>query len=116
MSDDIAIKPQDFMVRVRPFTDEDGEWNGEIDLAIITQPTNSLDDDDYFQLMHFCKMMASTIPIMETNEDLRDLVHNYVMEHVDKEYEVELEDKPKIIGEDGNVVQIDFATRTKGNA
>ena len=109
------IQEGDFVIRVRP-TEDAGEWTGEIDISIISQANNPLDDESYGQVMHFCKMMASTIPVMETNEDLRDLVHDYVMEHVDKEYEVELEDKPKIIGEDGNVVKIDFATRTKGNA
>lgn len=116
MSNEIENQPQDFMVRVRPITDKEGSWNGEIDLAIITQPSNSLDDDDYFQVMHFCKMMASAIPVMDVNEDFRELVHWYVMNNVDREYEVELEEKPKVVGEEGNVVKIDFNTRTKGSA
>jgi len=111
-----SIKPEDFIIRVRPFRDSEGMWNGEIDMAIVTQPENDLDDDDYFQMMHFCKMLASTIPVMEVNEDFRELVHNYVIERVDKEYEVELEDKPKVVGEDGNVIKIDFGTKTEGSA
>jgi len=110
------IKPEDFIIRVRPFRDSEGMWNGEIDMAIVTQPENDLDDDDYFQMMHFCKMLASTIPVMEVNEDFRELVHNYVIERVDKEYEVQLEDKPKVVGEDGNVIKIDFGTKTEGSA
>jgi len=111
-----TIEPEDFIVRVRPFCDDQGMWNGEIDLAIVTQPENALSDDDYGQLIHFCKMMASCIPIMEVNEDLRDLVHQYVMEKLDMEYEVELEDKPKVVEESGNVVKIDFGTKTEGSA
>ena len=111
-----SIKPEDFIIRVRPFRDSEGVWNGEIDMAIVTQPENDLDDDDYFQMMHFCKMLASTIPVMEVNEDFRELVHNYVIERVDREYEVELEDKPKVVGEDGNVIKIDFGTKTEGSA
>jgi len=110
------IEPQDFVIRVRPYQDKDGVWNGEIDLAIVTQPENPLEDDDYNQVMHFCKMIASCIPIMEYNEDLRDLVHAYVMETVDRHYDVELEDKPKVVGQDGNVVKIDFRTKTEGSA
>jgi hypothetical protein len=46
------VEPEDFIVRIRPTQDSDGVWNGEIDVAIITQPENSLDEEDYFQVMH----------------------------------------------------------------
>ena len=67
-------------------------------------------------MMHFCKMLASSIPVMELNEDFRELVHSYVVNVVDKEYEVELEDKPKVVEKEGNIVKIDFGTKTKGSA
>ena len=113
--DYMVQRPEDFVIRVRPFLDNDGIWNGEIDVAILTQK-NDLIEDDYIQMMHFCKMLASTIPIMEVNEDLRELAHNYVVENIDKEYEVELEQKPDITYGDDNIVTIDFKTKTKGNA
>jgi len=117
MSDDVEqLEPQDFVLRVRPFLKSDGSWNGEIDVSIITHPSNKLDDEDYYQMMHFCKMMASTIPIMEYNPDFREMVHAYVVEKVDKEYEVELEDKPVVTERDGNVIKLNFSTKTKGNA
>ena len=100
------IEAEDFVVRVRPTRDSKGMWNGEIDVAI----------EDYFQVMHFCKMLASTIPVMELNEDFRDLVHEYVMEKVDRHYDVELERKPEVVSEEGNVVKIDFGTKTEGSA
>jgi hypothetical protein len=96
--------------------DDDGLWNGEIDISIITQPDNELQDDDYFQMMHFCKMLASTVPIMEVNEDLRELVHNYVTEIIDKHEEVVVENNRRIISKEDNVIKLDFASRTKGNA
>ena len=110
------VKKEDFIIRIRPYIDREGSWNGDIDVAIITQPENNLEDEDYFQVMHFCKMIASSIPVMELNEDFRELVHDYVVEKVDNHTEVEVEDKPKVLSEDGNVVEIDFKTRTKGNA
>ena len=58
------VKKEDFIIRIRPYIDREGSWNGDIDVAIITQPENNLDDEDYFQVMHFCKMIASTIPVM----------------------------------------------------
>ena len=113
---EMNMRSEDFLIRVRPFKDIDGTWNGDIDLSIITQPANDLPDEDYNQVMHFCKMLASTIPVMELNEDFRELVHAYVMEKVDKHYEVELEDKPRVVGTDGNVVKIDFSSKTEGSA
>lgn len=111
-----SLKDEDFILRVRPETDEDGEWTGEIDLSIITQPDNRLEDEDYSQLMHFCKMLASTVPVMENNPEFREIVHQYVMNMKDVDFNAEIEDKPKVIGTDGNVVEIDFSTKTKGNA
>ena len=113
---EMKLRSEDFLIRVRPFKDKDGSWTGDIDLSIITQPQNNLEDEDYNQVMHFCKMMASTVPLMEYNEDLRDMVHQYVMEHVDKEYTIEVEPKSRVVDVDDNVVKIDFGTRTKGNA
>lgn len=110
------IESEDFIIRVRPFRDSEGMWNGEIDMAIVTQPDNDLDDEDYNQMMHFCKMLASSIPVMELNEDFRELVHQYVVNRVDREYQVELEDKPKVVSKDGNVVKIDFGSKTEGSA
>jgi len=115
-NEELEMRDNDFLIRVRPFSDKHGSWNGEIDLAIISQPANSLDDEDYFQVMHFCKMVASTVPVMEFNEDFRELVHNYVVETIDKEYQDKVKSKPEVVEQDGNVVKINFGTRTKGNA
>ena len=65
---EMKMRSEDFLIRVRPFKDTDGSWSGDIDLSIITQPSNDLPDEDYNQIMHFCKMMASTVPIMERDE------------------------------------------------
>tara|TARA_R100001460_G_scaffold71496_1_gene112242 strand:+ start:70 stop:417 length:348 start_codon:yes stop_codon:yes gene_type:complete len=110
-----SIDREDFMLRIRPTVDNDGYWNGEIDVSIISQPDNTLSDEDYFQVMHFCKMIASTIPVMEMHEDFRNLVHKFVEERVDRHYDVELENKPTITEEEGNVVRINFDSKTKGN-
>ena len=112
-----SIEEGDFVIRVRP-TEIDGEWTGEVDISIISQADNPLNDEGYTQLMHFCKMMCATIPIMEQDESLRNLVHTYVMEVVDNEDEDMLEDDNDIIitREDGNVVHLSFGSKTKGSA
>ena len=93
-----------------------GEWTGEIDISIISQPSNDLSDESYGQVMHFCKMMCATVPIMERDEELRDMVHNFVMEHVDRQIIFEEDEDDVLIDRDGNVVTSDFGTKTKGSA
>jgi hypothetical protein len=113
-----SIEGDDFVIRVRPFTKGE-QWTGEIDISIISSPDNMLDDESYGQLMHFCKMMASTVPIMEADESIRNLVHTYVMEVVDNEPEdmIEQDDQEIVIThEDGNVVRLNFNSKTGGSA
>tara|TARA_R100001510_G_scaffold51163_1_gene50754 strand:+ start:788 stop:1144 length:357 start_codon:yes stop_codon:yes gene_type:complete len=112
------IQEGDFVIRVRP-TEDDGEWTGEIDISIISQADNPLDDESYGQVMHFCKMMCATVPIMEQDETIRNLVHEYVMKVVDNDagIDVELEKELGVEKEyDGNVVHLTFNSRTGGSA
>ena len=113
---EVQIDEGDFVIRVRP-TEIDGQWTGEIDISIISQAGNPLDDEGYTQVMHFCKMMCATVPLMEADEGLRNLVHSYVMEVVDREDEDVVDDDGVIITkEDGNVVHLSFGSKTKGSA
>lgn len=113
----MSIEEQDFVIRVRPGV-SNNEWTGEVDIAIISQAGNPLDDEGYGQVMHFCKMMCATVPIMEMDETIRNLVHTYVMEVVDNDtdYVLEEDDDVIITKEDGNVVHLSFGSKTKGSA
>ena len=113
----MSFEDEDFIIRVRPGLDGE-EWTGEIDISIISQGENPLNDEGYGQVMHFCKMMCSTVPIMEQDEAIRNMVHSYVMEVVDKETVKVVEEDDEIIvtKEDGNVIHLSFGSRTKGSA
>lgn len=113
---DKSIKKDDFLIRVRPFRSDDGDWNGDIDLSVVTLPDNDFNDEDYGDLIHFCTMMAATVPIMEDNEEIRNLVHEYVMEVFDTQYESMVEENKVHVEHEGNIVKIDFGTKTKGSA
>ena len=111
----------DFIIRVRPFQHKDGMWTGEVDITVIATPENDMEEEDYSQVMHFCKMIASTVPLMEKNEEFRQLLHQYVKNNVDSnsgvDSEVELQKKPqpKIVDKKENVIKIDFS-KTDGSA
>ena len=114
------LNDEDYIIRVRPFLDEEDVWSGEIDLSIITLSGNPLDDDAYNSIMHLVKMMGASVPIMEEGETIRNVMHEYVKSMDDEvdieiQLEKELENKVEKVY-DGNVIKIDFSTRTKGSA
>ena len=47
------INEEDFLIRVRPFADDEGKWSGEVDISIMAMPDNPLDDEDYYQANAF---------------------------------------------------------------
>ena len=113
------VQNEDLLIRVRPFADNDGKWTGEVDISIMAMPDNPMDDEDYYQVMHFAKMMCATVPVMEEVEDLRNIVHEYVLKYIDNEDDIEIELEDELMVEktyDGNVVHLSFNTKTGGSA
>ena len=113
------ISNEDFIIRVRPFSDDSGRWSGEVDISIMAMPDNPLVDEDYHQVMHFTKMMCASVPVMEEVEELRNIAHEYVMKVIDNESDISVELEEEVGVEktyDGNVVHLQFNTKTKGSA
>jgi len=113
------VNEEDFLIRVRPFANDEGAWSGEVDISIMAMPDNPLDDEDYYKVMHFAKMMCASVPVMEESEDLRDIVHEYVVNVLDNEMEIDVELEEEVGVEktyDGNIVHINFNTKTGGSA
>jgi len=110
---------EDFVIRIRPFADDDGQWSGELDISIIAFPENPLDDEDYGNIMHFTKMVCATVPVMEQEENIRNIMHEYVLKVLDNEMEIDVELEEEMGVEktyDGNVVHLNFNTKTGGTA
>jgi predicted RNA-binding protein Jag len=113
------VNEEDFLIRVRPFADDDGRWSGEVDISIMAMPDNPMDDDDYYQVMHLAKMMCASVPVMEEVEELRNIVHEYVTKVIDTEMDIDVELEEEAGVEktyDGNVVHLNFNTKTGGSA
>ena len=113
------VNEEDFLIRVRPFANDDGRWSGEVDISIMAMPDNPMDDEDYYQVMHFAKMMCASVPVMEEVEELRNIVHEYVTKVLDTEMNiyVELEEEAGVEKTyDGNVIHLSFNTKTGGSA
>jgi len=113
------VNEEDFLIRVRPFANDDGRWSGEVDISIMAMPDNPMDDEDYYQVMHFAKMMCASVPVMEEVEELRNIVHEYVTKVLDTEMDIDVELEEEAGVEktyDGNVVHLHFNTKTGGSA
>jgi len=113
------ISEEDFLIRVRPFANDEGRWSGEVDISIMAMPDNPMDDEDYYQVMHFTKMMCASVPVMEEVEELRNIVHEYVTKVIDTEMDIDVELEEEAGVEktyDGNVVHLHFNTKTGGSA
>ena len=113
------VNEEDFLIRVRPFANDDGRWSGEVDISIMAMPDNPMDDEDYYQVMHFAKMMCASVPVMEEVEELRNIVHEYVTKVMDTEMDIDVELEEEAGVEktyDGNVVHLSFNTKTAGSA
>jgi predicted RNA-binding protein Jag len=113
------VNEEDFLIRVRPFANDEGRWSGEVDISIMAMPDNPMDDEDYYQVMHFAKMMCASVPVMEEVEELRNIVHEYVTKVLDTEMDIDVELEEEAGVEktyDGNVVHLSFNTKTGGSA
>ena len=113
------VNEEDFLIRVRPFSNDEGRWSGEVDISIMAMPNNPLDDEDYYNVMHFTKMMCASVPVMEEVEELRNIVHEYVTKVIDTEMDIDVELEEKLGVEktyDGNVIHLNFNTKTGGSA
>ena len=90
-----SIQEEDFVINVRPVLLENNEWSGDVKLTIMVGENNPLDDEDYGNMLHFVKMICSTVPLMETSSDLRDVVNTYVLEEIYGEMEIDFEPEQK---------------------
>jgi len=114
------VQNEDLLIRVRPFADNDGRWTGEVDISIMAMPDNPLDDEDYYQVMHFAKMLCAAVPVMEEVEEIRNIIHEYVLKVIDNEDEIDIDLEEEEVGVektyDGNVVHLTFNSKTGGSA
>ena len=115
----MQMKDEDFLIRIRPFANDDGSWSGDVDVAIMYGDNNPLKDDDFYQVLHFTKMMCAAMPVMEEVKELKNIVHEYVTTVIDNEVDIDVELEEEVGVEktyDGNVIHLNFNSKTRGSA
>jgi hypothetical protein len=108
LSEMSEVDKNDFVIRLRPFQYDNGEWTGDVDICIVTQEKNDLITEDYEELMHLSRMIAASVPLMEKNQELRELIHNIVKRTSDNNLEVTYPREVNKIDKKDNIITIDF--------
>lgn len=101
--------PNDIIIRMKPnFTDS--KWNGYIDMEIITDNERTMSKEDFIGLMQVASLVCSSLPLMELNEDFREMLCAYAENVIEQE---ELLKKKEIVKEsianaEGNIIKVNF--------
>lgn len=112
MMNEIELDDEDFLIRVKPIM-SGSSWIGEVDLSIITSGKSKLGSQDYDTLSYLCQLIISAVPTMEVDDYVRDALIDSVDEYLKN---MEEEEHINFTDKSGNVINIDFSTKTKGNA
>ena len=84
------LTPDDFIIILRPVkgqvevqeeeeTTEKEGWTGEVQVSIVTNAQQTtLSDSEFVNMVMLCNFAAASIPAMEENVFLRDMVKTYV--------------------------------------
>jgi hypothetical protein len=120
----MTIKKQhsSFAVAISPEFDDDGNWTGAVTAILEEDVHDDLDSEDLTQIRSVCGMLAACLPLMEEDPDFLDYIKGYFSSNytqlIDEILdEAETESKPTFIrSKDGNVITLDFNTKTHGSA
>ena len=106
--DDFGVN--DIILRMKPNFSEEGSCNGFIDMDIITDNENTIVKDDYLQLMQVASLVCSSLPVMEIDEEFRNILCDYVENMIEMD---DIEDKKNKVKESvsnttGNIINVNF--------
>ena len=95
----------DFLLVIKPHVNEDNKWTGEVSVNIVTSENNKLDDEDYFSMMEFTRLIGASIPVMEVNPRYRALLEKQADKYMPLKKE---ENMLKVSDVRDNVIEVNF--------
>ena len=104
----IDFEPNDYIVRLSPFLDKSGNWTGELMVGTITTDDNTMSDHDHYQLMKITQMVCASVPLMEEDDTVRQLLSDVVAETPIVEEPVP-ETPSKVVDVEENVINGKFS-------
>jgi len=116
MSEDTEQKTSSFAVVLTPEF-SNGSWNGSVTAHIEEEILDDLGEIEISQIRNACGMMASSIMLMELDEEFRDYVRNFFVDNFESFIEDIQNDMPSFTrSEDGKVITLHMNTKTHGSA
>ena len=82
------LTPDDFVIVLTPVKDdfdhEDmDQWTGEVQVSILTNvEKTTLTEDEFRGMLLLCNFAAASIPAMEENSFVRELVQSYAQKNM----------------------------------
>jgi len=107
----MLVNNEDFYIQLIPNLDKDKNWLGTMQVNIVTSNSNPIDDEGYNQMFHLCQLIASIVPYMDDNPDIIPELEKYMT--IEKEKQSK---KLQVVGKEGNVINLNFGSTTKGSA
>ena len=104
----IEFNPNDYIIRLSPFLDKKGDWTGELMVGTVTTDDNIMSDHDHFQLMHLTQMVCASIPAMEDDDDVRQVLSDIVDTIQEDLKDEETVEDNKVIEVNENVINVKF--------
>ena len=98
----INFNPNDFVIRISPDVDDNGDWTGDLTVGMLTTDDNTMKAEDFAHLKVLTDMLIAAIPLMEQDPEVRRKLFR-IVDTIDNE-----EEKPLIAERDGNVVKVNF--------
>lgn len=115
MIDTKILRDEDFIIQVTPMLTASKKWDGNVLVNIATSGKNPLNKKDMSDLWHLCRMMCSVIPLMQDDSELMYTLDDYAHNSVDFK-DKNKKDNLTIQSKKGNVIKLNFNTKTGGNA
>jgi hypothetical protein len=107
----MRINNEDFYIQLVPDLDKNKNWLGTLQVNIVTSNTNPIDDDGYNQIFHLCQLISSVVPYMDDNPDIITELEKYM-----KVEQKSNKPNKKVISKQGNVINLNFKSKTNGSA
>ena len=108
----LNFEDEDFIITVSPSLDEEDRWTGEVRIGITMADQDFLHEDDYNSLMHFCNLVCTSVPMMEEDVEFREKINRrFLQDFVETK-----KTREKVLTKEGNVIKLNFRSKTDGSA
>ena len=80
------LTPDDFVIILKPIKEDEGDmssWTGEVQVSIVTNvQETTLSEEEFGNMLLLCNFAAASIPAMEENNFVRELIETYVQKNM----------------------------------